>query len=116
MDDLLKLAADAGHEISTAEDALDEDAHDAARDALDRAADHLADLRARWPDMSAPQRAVVGPAAKAVRERLDAAAARVPARRTLSEAPAEVDPEQDAEPEPAGSASAPSAPEPPAAA
>jgi hypothetical protein len=115
MDDLLKLAADAGHEISTAEDALDEGAHDAARDALDRAADHLADLRARWPDMSAPQRAVVGPAAKAVRERLDAAAARVPARRTLSEAPAEVDPEQEAEPELAGGASASPALEPPAA-
>jgi predicted NBD/HSP70 family sugar kinase len=116
MDDLLKLAADAGHEISTAEAALDEGAHDAARDALDRAADHLADLRGRWAGMSAPQRAVVGPAAKAVRERLDAAAARVPARRTLSEAPAEVDPEQEAEPELAGGASAPPAPEPPAAA
>jgi hypothetical protein len=117
MDDLLKLAADAGHEISTAEDALDEGAHDAARDALDRAADHLADLRSRWPDMSAPQRAVVGPAAKAVRQRLDAAAARVPARRTLSEAPAEVDPEQEAEPELGGGGTgAPPVPEPPAAA
>jgi predicted NBD/HSP70 family sugar kinase len=99
MDDLLKLAADAGHEISTAEDALEEGAHDSAREALDRAADHLATLRGRWADMSAPQRAVVGPAAKAVRERLDAAAARIPARRTLSEAPAEVDPEQEAEPD-----------------
>jgi hypothetical protein len=98
MDDLLKLAADAGHEISTAEEALAEDAHDAARDALDRAADRLAELRGRWPDMSAPERAIVGPAAKAVRERLDAAAARVPARRTLSEGTAEVDPEQEAEP------------------
>lgn len=98
MDDLLKLAADAGHEISTAEEALAEDAHDSARDALDRASDHLADLRERWPDMSAPERAIVGPAAKAVRARLDAAAARVPARRTLSEGTAEVDPEEDAEP------------------
>jgi hypothetical protein len=102
MDDLLKMAADAGHEISTAEEALDEGAHDTARDALDRAADRLADLRARWADMSPAQRAVVGPAAKAVRERLDLAAARVPARRTLSEAPAEVDPEQEAEPESGG--------------
>ena len=67
----------------------------------------LADLRARWVDMSAAERAVVGPAAKAVRERLDAASARVPKRQTLSEAAAEVDPEQEAEPE---------APEPPAAA
>jgi hypothetical protein len=99
MDDLLKLAADAGHEISTAEDALTEDAHDAARDALDRAADHLAALRARWPEMSAAERAIVGPAAKAVKGRLDAAAAQVPARRTLSEGAAVVDPEEDAEPD-----------------
>lgn len=99
MDDLLKLAADAGHEISNAEEALAEDAHDAARDALDRASDRLADLRARWPDMSAAERAIVGPSAKAVRARLDAAAARVPARRTLSEGSAEVDPEQEAEPD-----------------
>ncbi len=41
MDDLLKLAADAGHDISTAEDAIEEGAHDSARDALDRAADRL---------------------------------------------------------------------------
>jgi hypothetical protein len=98
MDALLKLAADAGHEISTAEDALEEGAHDTARDALDRAADLLAELRERWPVMSAPERAIVGPAAKAVRGRLDAAAARVPRRRTLSEGAAEVDPEQEAEP------------------
>jgi hypothetical protein len=98
MDDLLKLAANAGHEVSLAEEALEEDAHDAARDALDRAADHLADLRGRWPEMSAPKRAIVGPSAKVVRERLDAVAARVPARRTLSEGAAETDPEEESEP------------------
>jgi hypothetical protein len=99
MDDLLKLAADAGHDISTAEDAIEEGAHDSARDALDRAADRLAELRARWPEMSATERAVVGASAKVVRERLDAAAARIPARRTLGEAPVEIDPEQEAAPE-----------------
>jgi hypothetical protein len=99
MDALLKLAADAGHEVSTAEDALDDGAPDTARDALDRAADALAELRDRWPSMSAPERAIVGPAAKAVRGRLDAAAARIPKRRTLSEGAVEVDPEQDAAPE-----------------
>jgi flavin-binding protein dodecin len=99
MDVLLKLAADAGHEISTAEEALDEGAHEAARDALDRAADTLADLRERWPGMSAAERSVVGPAAAAVRARLDAASARVPARRTLSEGAAETDPEQERDPE-----------------
>ena len=98
MDDLLKLAADAGHDISNAEDALEEEAHDTARDALDRAADRLADLRERWPEMSAAERAIVGPSAKAVRGRLDAAAARIPARRTLSEGAAEVDPEEEAAP------------------
>jgi hypothetical protein len=99
MDDLLKLAADAGHDISTAEDAIEEGAHDSARDALDRAADRLTELRARWPEMSGSERAVVGASAKVVRERLDAAAARIPARSTLSAAPVEIDPEQEAEPE-----------------
>jgi hypothetical protein len=98
MDDLLKLAADAGHDISTAEDAIEEGAHDSARDALDRAADRLTALRARWPEMSAAERAVVGASAKVVRGRLDGAAARIPARRTLGEAPVEIDPEQEAEP------------------
>lgn len=99
MDDLLKLAADAGHDISTAEDAIEEGAHDSARDALDRAADRLTELRARWPEMSAVERSVVGASAKVVRARLDAASGRIPARRTLSEAPVEIDPEQEAEPE-----------------
>ena len=99
MDALLKLAADAGHDVSIAEEALDEGAHDTARDALDRAADTLAELRERWASMSAAERAIVGPAARTVRERLDAAAARVPKRRTLSEGAAEVDPEQEADPE-----------------
>jgi hypothetical protein len=114
MDALLKLAADAGHAVSTAEEALEEGAHDAARDALDRAADVLTDLRDRWPSMSAPERAIVGPAAKTVRERLDAAAVRIPKRRTLSEAPAEIDPEQEAEPDGAV-AEGPGAGAPPAA-
>jgi hypothetical protein len=99
MDDLLKLAGDAGHDISTAEEAIEEGAHDSARDALDRAAESLTELRARWPDMSTAERAVIGASAKVVRERLDAAAARIPARRTLGDAPVEVDPEQEAEPE-----------------
>jgi hypothetical protein len=99
MDDLLKLAADAGHEISTAEEALEEGAHDSARDALDRAADHLSALRDRWPSMSAAERAIVGPSAKAIRTRLDAATSQIPPRRTLSQAPAEVDPEQEADPD-----------------
>jgi hypothetical protein len=99
MDELLKLAGDAGYEISCAEDAIEEGAHDSARDALDRAAEHLTELRAKWPEMSEAERDVIGPSAKVVRERLDAVAARIPARRTLSEAPVEIDPEQEVEPE-----------------
>lgn len=99
MDALLKLTADAGHEVSTAEAAIDDEALETAREAIDRAADILADLRARWPQMSNAERGIVGPAAKAVRQRLDAVAARVPARRTLSEGAAEVDPEQEREPD-----------------
>jgi hypothetical protein len=109
MDDLLKLAANAGHDVSLAEEALEEGAHDSARDALDRAGETLAALRERWPEMSAAERAVVGASAKAVRGRLDAAAARVPARRTLSEAPVEIDPEQEVDPD-TGVATAPGAP------
>jgi hypothetical protein len=99
MDDLLKLAADAGHDVSLAEEALEEGAHDSARDALDRALETLAALRERWPEMSAPERAVVGASAKVVRGRLDAAAARVPARRALSEGAPVVDPEEEVDPE-----------------
>jgi hypothetical protein len=99
MDDLLKLAADAGHDVSLAEEALEEGAHDSARDALDRALETLAALRERWPEMSAAERAVVGASAKAVRGRLDAAAARVPARRALSEGAPVVDPEEEVDPE-----------------
>jgi hypothetical protein len=99
MDALLKLAADAGVHVSAAEEALDEGANEAARDALDRAGDVLTELRGRWPAMSPAERAVVGGAAGAVRRRLDEAAARLPARRTLSEGTAEADPEQDEDPE-----------------
>jgi hypothetical protein len=99
VDELLKLAADAGVHVSAAEEALDEGASDAARDELDRAADALTALRERWPSMSGAERAVVGKAAGAVRARLDAATARLPVRRTLSDGAAEVDPEQEREPE-----------------
>lgn len=98
MDELLKLTADAGVHLGDAESALEEGAHQAARDALDRADDVLADLRSRWPSMSAAERAVVGGAAGAVRKRRDDVAACLPARRTLTEVPAEVDPEEDDEP------------------
>lgn len=99
MDALLKLAADAGVEVSAAEAALEEGAVGAARDALDRADDALAALRERWPTMSAAERAVIGATAKTVRARRDALAARLPPIRTVTEGVAEVDPDQERDPE-----------------
>ena len=99
MDALLKLTADAGVEVSAAETALEEDMPQAARDALDRADDLLAQLRDRWPGMSAPERTVIGNAAGVIRRRRDAVAARVPVRRVLADAVAEVDPEQEQDPD-----------------
>lgn len=99
MDALLKLAANAGVEVSAAEDALEEDAHAAARDALDRADDALAALRDRWPEMTGPERTLIGEAAGAVRRRRDEVARRIPAVRPLSEGIAELDPEQERDPE-----------------
>ena len=103
MDALLKLAADAGVEVSAAEAALEEGAPGAARDALDRADDALAALRERWPAMSATERAVIGDAAAAVRARRDLAARSLPPVRTVTDGVAELDPEQDRDPEDAAS-------------
>ncbi|HXE44543.1 MAG TPA: hypothetical protein VN635_05035 [Conexibacter sp.] len=103
MDDLLKLAGDAGVELSAAEAALAEDAYGEARDALDRADDALAALRARWPAMSPPERAMIGDAAAAVRARRDRLAARLPPVRTVTDGVAVLDPEQERDPdEPSG--------------
>lgn len=98
MDALLKLAADAGHEVSTAENAVEEEAYDVAREALDRAVDTLAALRERWPGMSTAEQAVIGPSAKAIRARLDDCAATVPQRAVLSQGAAVVDAEEETEP------------------
>lgn len=99
MDALLKLAANAGVEVSAAEEALAEGAAGAARDALDRADDALAELRERWPQMSAAERVVIGEAAGAVRARRDLVAARLPAVRTVTDGVAELDPEQERDPD-----------------
>jgi hypothetical protein len=104
MDALLKLAADAGVGVSAAEAALAEGEAGEARDALDRADDALAELRARWPSMSAAERTVIGEAAGVVRARRDRLAAQLPPVRTVSDGVAELDPEQERDPEdaPAG--------------
>lgn len=99
MDALLKLTADAGVEVSAAEAALDDGAAGAARDALDRADDALAVLRERWAGMSAAERAVIGEAAGAVRTRRDQLAARLPPIQTVTDGVAELDPEQERDPD-----------------
>jgi hypothetical protein len=99
MDQLLKLTADAGVEVSAAETALEDEMPQAARDALDRADDILTELRERWPTMTPAERSVIGDAAGAVRQRRDAISARLPVRRVVTDAVAEVDPEQDEDPE-----------------
>jgi hypothetical protein len=98
MDAHLKLLADASLEVTAAEDALDEGAFHAARDRLDAAGAVLADLRAAWADMNAGERGVVGPAARQVRERLDAASARMPKLSALSEGTPVADAEQEEAP------------------
>jgi hypothetical protein len=98
LDEHLKLLADASLEVSAAEEALGEDAYTTASDRLDAATAVLAELRERWAGMSPPERAVVGPAAKEVRDRADAAAARVPKVSALSEGAPVADPEQDEAP------------------
>jgi hypothetical protein len=96
----LKLLADVSLAVSEAEEALADTAFPTASERLDAAREGLAELRAGWPEMSAAERRVVGGAAQPVRQRLDAAAARVPRLRAVSEMPAQVvDPEQEADPE-----------------
>lgn len=104
MDALLKLAADAGVEVSAAESALADGEAGQAREALDRADDALAALRERWPEMSAAERAVIGEAAAAVRARRDHVAVRLPAVRTVTDGVVELDPEQERDPDEPASA------------
>ena len=97
-DDLLKRLADAGLEIGHAEALLDEGAASAAIEHLDAADAALADLRARWPELSARERRWLGAAASPAREQIDALRARVPKHAALSVGAPERDPEQDEEP------------------
>lgn len=99
MDAQLKALADASLEVAAAEEALGDEAFHSARERLDGADALLADLRAQWPRMSAAERGVVGPAAKAVKDRLEAAGRRIPRLSALTQAAPVADPEQDAAPE-----------------
>ena len=78
MDVHLKALADVSLALGRAETYLDERSNLNARDELDRAAEGLAALRGQWPQMSASERTVVGRTAAPLRDRLDAARARLP--------------------------------------
>ena len=97
-DELLKRLADAGLEIGRAEALLDEGAATAAVEHLDAADAALADLRARWPELSAFERRWLGAAARPAREHVDALRARVPQHAALSVGAPERDPEEDEDP------------------
>lgn len=99
MSEHLKVLADASLATEEAETALGEGEPTAAEEALDRADATLMTLRDAWPSMGPGERAIVGPAAKDVRARADAARKRLPKRRALSEIAPVEDPEQDVEPE-----------------
>jgi hypothetical protein len=100
VDVYLKLLADAGLELTQAEEAVQEGAAGEASDALERAAEKLADLRAGWPGMTPQERAIVGPAAAPLRQRLDRTRARLPKRAALSEGAPERDPDEEIDPAP----------------
>ena len=95
---MLKPLADGGVEISAAEDALGEERRRGGAARLDAADEGLAALRARWPELGPRERRALGAAAQPVRQRLDAARARLPATATLSVGAAEADPEEELDP------------------
>ena len=100
MDDNLKLLAEASLDVTAAEEALEESAFHTAREHLDSVDVKLEDLRKRWLKMGTAERALITPAAKQIRARLDAAAKRIPKVSALSQGAEEVDPEQETEPGP----------------
>ena len=87
MDLALRTLADAGLALDAAEEALAEGDVGVAEDRIAEVDEHLAAVRAQWPELSAAARAVAGPAGRSVRARRDTLAKRVPKRRALSEAP-----------------------------
>lgn len=111
MDAQLKALADVSLALTSAEEFLDEQAHLNAREALDRASEGLAALRAQWPQLSAGERKVVGSTAGPLRDRLDAGRARLPRLSALTQ----VAPEPGEEDEEDGSELEGDGPAPPAA-
>lgn len=99
MDALLKLLAGAGMHIGAGEEAIGEQAWSAARDELDAAEEVLQDLRARWPELSGPEKTIVGKTATPLKARIEAARTQLPKVAAVSEGTPEADAEQDADPD-----------------
>jgi hypothetical protein len=99
VDVALRALADAGLALDAAEEALGADEATVAEERIAEVDEHLASVRAQWPELSAAARAVAGPTGRSVRERRDSLAGRLPKRRALSEtAPTAPDPEEDRDP------------------
>jgi hypothetical protein len=94
----LKALADAALLMDRAEAHAAAGAYQGAQEAVDRVDAVLAGLRGRWPAMAGGARRIVGPAARTVRERRDAVAARIPRHRALAVVPGESDPEDEQDP------------------
>jgi hypothetical protein len=99
MDEDLKGLADAALLLDRAESDAAEGAYQSVQESVDRVDAHLARLRERWPAMGAAERRIIGAAARSVRERRDAVAARVPRHRALAVVPGDADPEDEQDPE-----------------
>jgi len=113
MDAHLKALADVSLALGRAEAYLDEYSNLNARDELDRAAEGLAALRGQWPQMSASERTVVGRTAAPLRDRLDAARARLPKITALTQVAPEPGDDEEQEDDVAEDASHPPPPPPP---
>src|SRR4051812_25851448 len=98
MDVHFKQMAEASLALAEAEDAAGLGERTQASEALDRADSALAELRAAWAGMTGPERAIVGPAAKQLRDRLDRTRARLPRRSALSVGAPERDPDEETDP------------------
>jgi hypothetical protein len=100
VDVALRTLADAGLALDAAEEALAAGEPSTAETHLETIDEALASVRARWAELPAAGRAVVGPAGKQVAERRDAIVKRLPKRRALSEGTPEApDPEEDTPPD-----------------
>ena len=99
MDLALRTLADAGLALDAAEESLAAGEAGAAEERLAEVDEHLASVRAGWPELAPAARAVVGPAGQEVAKRRDALQRRLPKRRALSEgAPEAPDPEEEEQP------------------